>query len=146
MGKLHLIDLAFIRWASTLMVFTVNFFSKSNLIKYRRNTITVGMEHLHKNESIYNAFKEAISNNDMLSMLNLDDTALENLHRYLTAYTFHAYSGFRWDAANYKSNIAFRQLIQTTGSADGSRSDVAGGTTKAKKPKEKNIYIHHANL
>ena len=141
MGKLHLIDPKFVEWASKLMVFSVNFFRKENLIRYRRNAIKVGMEQLHKNESLSNAFKESVLKDSGLRKSGVTNTLLEKLHTYLSAFAFHAYSGFRWklefnsiqNSVTDKTNLAIRQLIQTTGSADGSSSKSSSGPPKKKQ-------------
>ena len=89
----------------------------------------------------FDTFKQVMITNENLCLLGVGEFELAKIHRYLATFTFHAYSGFRWsdifdkikDSSDDKSNIAMRQLIQTTGSADGSNSKTSNGTTQKKK-------------
>ena len=66
-------------------------------------------------------------------------------HLFLAKQAFNAYTGFKRgaefkgdkDSANDKTNLTFPQLIQTTGSAVGSKPD--SKTTKTKKTKKRSL-------
>jgi len=148
MGNLHLINPRFVEWASKISVFSVNFFSRINLMKYRRNTISVGREQLYNTTGIFDAFKQVILTSTKLSSLKIGEAELVQIHRDLITFAFHTYSGFRWkdifdkikDDSNDKTNLPIRTLIQTTGSADGSTSRTSfTNSSKNKKPRTKKI-------
>ena len=71
MGNLKLINPQFVQWASEKIVFSVNFFNKKSLMKYRMNTISVGMDQLHAT-SFFDTFKRVILTNAEFSLLNIE--------------------------------------------------------------------------
>ena len=74
------------------------------------------MEELTENESIFNAFKQAVLTTDGRNARDLKDGHLKKVHLGLIRFPFHAYSGFRWqtefngvkESSNGKSNLAMR--------------------------------------
>lgn len=141
-GFLHLIHPTFTGWASSLMVFCVNFYNKTNLSKNGSCVINACLEQLYKTESLLDKFKKSartIYDVDIIS-----DSSLETLHRKLAKCSAHAYSGFQIheqfnqpkNKSNDTSNIAMRKLMQTTGSADGT-----SGKSSSKRKTEKRSVV-----
>ena len=52
-GKLYLVTGSFTDWASKLMLFSVNFYNKKNLIWHRSSCIRVGLERLYEDKTIF---------------------------------------------------------------------------------------------
>ena len=85
---------------------------------HRNICIRVGLEELTENESIVNAIKQAILTIDGLNICGLKDDDLKKVHLGLLIFSFHAYSGFRWqnesngvkEYLNDKSNLAMPLL------------------------------------
>ena len=73
-----------------------NHSGKKNLVKFRVSCIRVRIEQLEKDRSILNSFKQVVLIVDKLKHIRLEDGYLEKIHLALTAFIFHAYSGFRW--------------------------------------------------
>ena len=129
-GKLHLIHPTFIHWSSTLILFAAKISTKLNMIKYRRNAICVGLHILKNDDVLFQSFKLAALTNGKLCDGVLDDTTFQKIHLFLANYAFKAYTGFRWgdqfkgdkDSSDDATNLAFCQLLQTTGLGDGAKS------------------------
>ena len=143
-GKLHLIHPKFIHWSSNMIVFIVNFFTDANMIKYRRETVRVGLKQLKKEVAIFDAFKQAANSVNGLMIESLGCNVLAKIHLFLAKFSFNTYTNFRWgdkyrgekDSSKDTSNVAFRQLLQTTGT-DGSKKKKGTSATDAKgKPKK----------
>ena len=84
-----------------------------------------------KNDDVLvQSFKLAALTNEKLCDGVLDDTTFKSIHLFPANYVFIAYTGFTWsdqfkgdkDSSDDATNLAFRQLLQTTGSGDGSKS------------------------
>ena len=94
-GKLHLVTSPFTEWAAKLMLFSIHFYSKKNLIRHRSSCIKVGLERLQKDEPNLDAFKQAVFNDDKLGDYELRDADVEKVHLALATFVFYAYTGFR---------------------------------------------------
>ena len=92
-GWLHLIHPIFVNWSSQLMLHAVNFFTELTMIKHRRNTVSVGLNQLNDNESIFGAFKEAALAIGGLGDMN--DRTMKNFHSALAKQAFNAYTSFQ---------------------------------------------------
>ena len=147
-GKLSLIHPKFLDCASELIIYAVNFFTKTRMIQHRRNTVSFGLQQVKQHEALFESFKRAALTVDGIDDITLDDITLRKIHTYLAKYAYNAYTGFRWsdefrgekDSSDDKSNLAFRQLIQTTGSGDGKKSK--SNEKKAAKNKRSLADIH----
>ena len=100
--------------------------------------------------------KQSILTNTKLQGLTISETDMLKVHQMLATKTFRAYSGFRWleefskvkKSSNDTTNMAMRNVMQLTGSADGSSSKSSSDSSsdKTKKPKAKKRPLASALL
>ena len=126
-GHLSLISAAFIRWSYELMIYAINFFTERNMIKYRNNCVRVVLFRLAEHDQIFGLFEEASLTINGIS--NFDNNTMKKIHNVLAKQASNAYTGFWWvdkfkgdkDLSDDKNNVAFQQMLQTTGN-DGSNA------------------------
>ena len=139
-GKLNLVHPNFIPWSIKLLLFTIKRFTKSRMIRYRRDTIKVGKKELLADKGLFNEFLEAAGN--AIDLDDIDRCTLRKIYVRVATFTFHAYTGEKWDrefnrvkhSADDTSTIHFRHLLKARGSVKGSTNVQKKSAQPTKKP------------
>ena len=129
-GKLSLVHPKLLPWCSKLLLFAIKSFSKSRMIRLRRDVIKVGKQELLKDEGLFNDFCQAANHIVNPDNLNLNRDKLQKIYVRLCEFTFHAYTKDRINnqfnqvknKSDDTSTIPFRQLLLTKGSTSGSNN------------------------
>ena len=75
------------------LLFVVNFSTEIATIKQRREAVSVGLNKLRENESIFEKFKQAALTIDRLS--DMEHTTMKKIHHILSKHAYNAYTGYR---------------------------------------------------
>ena len=94
-GKLHLMHPKFIHWSSNMIVFIVNFFTETNMIKYWGETVLFELNQLKNEVAIFDTFKQAANSVDGLMIELLGCNVLAKIHLFLAMFSFNTYRIFR---------------------------------------------------
>ena len=85
----------FIHWSSNMIVFIVNFFTETNMIKYWGETVLFELNQLKNEVAIFDTFKQAANSVDGLMIELLGCNVLAKIHLFLAMFSFNTYRIFR---------------------------------------------------